>query len=241
MSSPLRGDLTRSLTLLGVGLGYLICVFFGMYDSPIFIAAIAVLPVAIVVIGFFYTLPNFCGVLLPPVVEGQPGFSVDGVAAQPFPQGITYRIFMKKLWLLAVVPMISFVLWSAISLGWIKGNADNPLPLYGSMVVLGLSFWIAARWRHERTLLRMNGTTLAFIQGITRSQARYEFFDQRGERRGGTERFFVSLVAGMPAPIMVDLRNPDCSRLFASFWFARFQVADSRHISPESLVRREGG
>src|SRR5580693_6286602 len=149
--------------------------------------------------------------------------------------------FFMKIRLLAVVPMISFVLWSAISLGWIKGNADNPLPLYGSMVVLGLSFWIAVRWRHERALLRMNGTTLAFIQGITRSQARYEFFDQQGERRGGTERFFVSLVAGMPAPIMVDLRNPDCSRLFASFWFARFQVADSRHISPESLVRREGG
>jgi hypothetical protein len=217
---------------------YLQTNFPGIFNSRMLVTVLAALPIAIVAAGFFYSLPRYCGVILPPVSEGQPGFSVDGVAAQSFPQGVAYRIQMRNLWLLAIAPLISYALWTAVALHWIVKDTENPLPLYASIAASGAAFFLAARWLQERRILHANYSTLARVQSVVRSEARYDFFDHRGDRRGGTARFFGRIAAGTPAPIVIDLRNPDNSRLYLSFWFHRFQVGDSRHVPLEVLMRQ---
>lgn len=216
---------------------YLQTNFPGIFNSRALVTLLAALPITIVVAGFFYSLPPYCGVILPPISEGQPGYSVDGVAAQSFPQGVAYLIQVRNLWLLAIAPLISYALWTAVALHWIVKDDENPLPLYASIAASGAAFFLAGRWLHERRILHTNCSTLARIQSVIRSEARYDFFDHRGDRRGGTARVFGRMSAEPPEPIVIDVRNPDNSRLYLSFWFHRFQVGDSRHVPLETLIK----
>ncbi len=215
---------------------YLEAAFPGVFNSRVLVSVLAALPLTLIVAGFFHSLPPGCGVILPPVGEGQPGFSVDGVAAQAFPLGLAYRLQMRNLWLLAVAPFISYALWAAVGLHWIVSGDENPLPLYSSIAVSGAAFFLAIKWLHERRILHTNCSTLARIQSVVRSEARYEFFDHRGDRRGGTAHFFGRMTAGTQAPIVIDVRNPDNSRLYRSFWFHRFKVHGWRHIPREAFA-----
>jgi len=218
---------------------YLQTNFPGIFNSQFLVTALAALPITIVAAGFFYySLPRYCGVILPPVGEGQPGFSVDGIPAQSFPQGIAYRIQVRNLWLLAIAPLISYAMWTAVALHWIVKSDENPLPLCASIAASGAAFFLAGRWLHERRILHANCNTLARVQSVLRSEARYDFFDHRGDRRSGTARVFGCMSPGTPAPIVIDLRNPNNSMLYVSFWFHRFQVGDSRHVPQEALMRQ---
>jgi hypothetical protein len=213
---------------------YLQTNFPGIFNSRVLVTVLAALPIAIVAAGFFYSLPRYCGVIVPPLSEGQPGFSVDGVAAQPFPQGVVYLTRVRNLWLLAVAPLISYALWTAVALHWVAKYDENPLPLYACVAVSSAAFFLAGRWLHERRILHTNCSTLVRVQSVIHSEARYDFFDHRGDRRGGTARFFGRITAGTPAPLVIDLRNPDNSRLYLSFWFHRFEVGQSHHMPPRS-------
>lgn len=224
------------LSVFLAGLLYVAFVFSGILESPIFVSVWAVLPVCIVIAGFAQAFPGRCGVLLPPFGDEQQGMSVDDIPAQPFPQAVTYKVDLRNLWLVATALFIPFLLWAAVATGLFHGSVDNPLPLYGAIAALVFSTCIAVRWLHERQLVRWNCSTLARVHTFTNSQVQYEFFDPQGERRGGCSRIFgPPLRPEWPAPVLIDLRNPDNSRLLAAFWFHRFKVVDARHVSEELL------
>jgi hypothetical protein len=207
-------------------------------NARVVVTLSAALPLLIVVIGFFFRLPSACGVLLPPLVDGQHAFSLDGIPAQNFPLGVAYRVQMRNLWLLAAAPLISYGVWAAVGLHWVMSGSENPLPAFFSIALSAIAFYIAMRWLHERRILKGNCSGLARIQSIVKSEARYEFFDHRGDRRGGMQRFFGHLDATNPAPIMIDVRNPDNSRLYLSFWFHYFRVAGARHVPLNAIMRQ---
>lgn len=207
-------------------------------SAGVVVAVSAAIPLLIVIAGFFFRLPSACGVLLPPIAEGQNGFSVDGIPTQNFPLGVAYRVQMRNLWLLAIAPLVSYGVWAAVGLHWIVTGSDNPLPVLLSLALSGFAFYIAMRWLHERRILKSNCSGLARIQAIRKSEARYEFFDHRGRRRGGMQRFFGHLDASNPTPIIIDTRNPDNSRLYRSFWFHCFRVAGARHIPLGAIMRQ---
>lgn len=171
-------------------------------DPRIVVTLSAALPFLIVIIGFCYRLPRLCGVLVPPLGNG---FSVDGIPAQNFPLGVAYRVHMRKLWLLTAVPLISYGVWAAVGLRWIVSGSENPLSALFGIAPSAVAFYIAMRWLHERRIIRSNISVLARIQSIAESQARYEFFDHRGDRRGGMQRFSGRLNADHLSPIMIDL------------------------------------
>jgi hypothetical protein len=208
-----------------------------VFNSRVVVSVSAALPLVIVVAGFCYRLPPACGVLVPPLGDGQNVFTVDGVPAQNFPLGVAYRVHMRNLWLLAAAPLMSYGIWAAVGLHWVVSGSENPLPVIFSIALSAAAFYIAMLWLHERRILKSNCSGLARIQSIVKSEARYEFFDHRGNRRGGMQRFYGHIDAENLAPIMIDLRNPDNSRLYLSFWFHYFQVAGTRHIPLQSVLR----
>jgi hypothetical protein len=237
MSFSYRTGPPMILQVFLAGVFYLAFVYFGILESPILVTIWAVLPVGVIIAGFAQTFPGKCGVLLPPFSGEQLGMSVDGIPAQPFPQLVAYGVELRNLWLLAAALFVSFLLWAAVAAGLLHRSVDNPLPLYFAIAALVFSTWIAARWLHERVLIRWSCSVLARVHTFTNSRVQYEFFDPQGERRGGCSRVFgPPLRPEWPTPVLIDLRNPNNSKLYAAFWFLRFRVVDARHVS-ETLLR----
>ena len=209
-----------------------------VFNASVCVLLLAVFPLVTVAIGFSFRLPKVAGVLLPALKDNQAAVSLDGIPLQPFQQGITYLVQMRNLWLLTIPPLISFALWAAVDLHWIVDMNENPLPLYGAVAAVAAAMYIALRWLHERFLLRMNCSGFVQILGVRRSEVSYQFFDHRGDRRGGITRYKRAIAAGHLLPIFIDRLRPDSSLLFASFCFFHFQVADARHVTPGSLPKR---
>lgn len=209
--------------------------------SRVVACIMAAIPIGTVVTGFLYHLPQVASVLLPRVREGQPGFSLDGIPAQSFLQGITYRVRMRNLWLLAISPLLSLAVWAMALRHRIMATTENQLPVFGAMGAAVVAMYIAVRWWHERKLLDLNCSGIVQVLDVGKTEISYQFFDHRQDRRGGTVRFRKPVAPGDLAPIFVDPYQPDESRLFASFWFFRFDIVDSRHLAPELLIHRAKG
>ena len=85
--------------------------------------------------------------------DAHPSFAADGISAQPYPQAVLYGIAFRSLYLLLIPIGISGLTFALVASGVVKDYADNPLPLYGSLIAVFVATISGLRWLNECRLM----------------------------------------------------------------------------------------
>lgn len=228
----------RGLRIFLIGGAGLIGVFTMIANQRLFIVGMSIVPIALVAGGFLIPLKKSFMVLLPPLPPGNPGFLVAGVELQDYCQGVTFRSELRNFTCLGLglIMLLPLSLAAAIFSRVITPTAENPIPLYASLLGIFFLSVFANVWLQERKLLQSSFTTLAMLH-VTGRSLQYEFLDPAGERRGGAIRISTGFRLASPvAPVFFNAKNPDSCKLGFGFFFHRFLRIEARHI-PASLLK----
>jgi len=131
--------------------------------------------------------------------------------------------------LLACVVLAAVTLYVALS----GNNFDAVGSFFGSYdaeiicIAGGAVLMTAYRWFSERLFLRSSrirfGTILGITRGYPRSSISYQFFDEKGERRGGTGKLPSDTVDNIVL-VLSNRRDPDANTNHGEFFFHKFRI-----------------